>query len=181
MPLLGKRGRFDRKRFMGNEMTYKIKACLVCGSDRLVTEINLGDQPLANNLKTDQFGLDELYPLEVMECLFCSHKQLTVAVDPKILFSNYLYKTGVSKEHNSFFEDFAGSLIVAPNFLDPEWKVLDIGCNDGTLLTYFKNLGWKVQGIEPAINLAKEVAAKGIPVINDFFPPLMEFPFRENG
>ena len=136
----------------------KIDSCLVCGGD-LKVFLDLGEMPLVNNLKSSPEEKDTLYLLKVMECS-CTHKQLSVAVDRELLFKDYLYQTGVSEQHFSFFLDFV--------FEHSHFKnVLDIGCNDGTLLEEFHNLGAKCTGVEPS---KIEVENKDIKVIRDFFP-----------
>jgi len=147
-------------------MFVSLNNCLVCGSNQLIEEYNLGLQPLVNNLK-DTPKQDEIsLPIIVNSCQFCTHKQLSIAVDPKLLFSNYLYQTGISKSHMDFFKDFVLSL-------GTDRKVLDIGCNDGVLLSYFQDNDWSCTGIDPAENLVGKAYAllgKNAHIINDFFP-----------
>lgn len=149
-------------------MHYKeIKECLACGGKHLRLSFSMGFQPLVNNLKSDQFEEDVRYPLEINKCRDCTHEQLTIAVDPKILFENYLYQTGTSDSHKVFLEDFVSSLTVGYIQLN---NVLDIGCNDGTLLSIFKHKGWVVRGIDPSNNFQRTFTEKKIPLIQDFFP-----------
>lgn len=144
----------------------EIENCLVCGYADLIDICNLGLQPLANNLKKNRDDADLKFPIVLNVCPMCTHKQLSVAVDHNILFSDYLYKTGTSKSHLDFFYSFVSSL---GRWQDGN-RVLDIGCNDGSLLRYFKEKRWQCLGIEPSFNLARETMERGIPVINDFFP-----------
>jgi SAM-dependent methyltransferase len=66
------------------------------------------------------------------------------------MFEDYLYVSGTAKTMHQHFEDFA-SLV---NDRSPKAKnVLDIGCNDGTQLDYFKILGFDTYGVDPAKNL----------------------------
>lgn len=141
--------------------------CLVCGYDDLITHCDLGMQPLVNNLKDTADAPEQQFPILVNVCPRCTHKQLSIAVDPKLMFTNYLYQTGTSESHKKFFWDF--SVLLENQGM--RGKLLDIGCNDGSLLAEFKlTPEWKCTGIEPAKNLANIAAAKGISVINDFFP-----------
>lgn len=146
-------------------MNKELDRCLVCGNDDLRELINLGDMPLANNLKDSAQSEDIKYPLIVNECPICTHKQLSIAVDPKILFSNYLYQTGTSQIHRDFFKQI--TRVISNKGIG---NVLDIGCNDGSLLKEFKNLGWEVLGIEPSYRLADQCDKDGIEVINEYFP-----------
>ena len=131
----------------------ELKECLVCGGV-LYKYMDLGVMPLVNNLKECL-----KYPLLVNECYVCTHKQLSIAVDPNILYSDYLYQTGTSSKHINFFMDFVYDLEI------PKGKALDIGCNDCTLLEELTDVGWKCLGIDPS--------ARGntrIRTIKDFFP-----------
>lgn len=140
-------------------MSFKrLTRCLCCDSDRLRTFFSLGDQPLVNNLSKDNDG--QKYELAVNVCLNCGHNQLTIAVNPEILFSNYLYLSGASQQHRDYFKKFASKCSGK--------SVLDIGCNDGSLLECFEM--WDKFGVEPARNLKEICDGKGIKIYNDFFP-----------
>ena len=71
--------------------------CRSCGNTDLKRVVSLGYQPLANNLLNKQNDKCELYPLEVNYCEKCHNCQLSVSVDPKKMFSNYLYTSSTSK------------------------------------------------------------------------------------
>lgn len=145
----------------------ELKECLVCGNKDLKVFCDMGQMPLVNNLKNSPDEKDILYPLVVMECLLCMHKQLSVSVDKELMFKNYLYQTGASVQHTNFFMDFVWEEI---GFNSPQGRgsVLDIGCNDGSLLDEFLANTWKkAVGIEPS---EIEVLNEEIKVIRDFFP-----------
>ena len=73
--------------------------------------ISLGYQPLANNLLKKKTEQTELYPLEVNYCDNCHEYQLSVAVDPKKMFLNYLYTSSTSKVFREHFEKSAKKYI----------------------------------------------------------------------
>lgn len=139
----------------------RLDICVVCGG-LLKEYLDMGEIPLANNLKENPSEEDVKYPLFVNECIVCTHKQLSVAVEPDILFSNYLYQTGTSQSHLEFFKRITKVIS-----LRGVGSVLDIGCNDGSLLRCFKDLGWEVMGIEPCKNFKYD---EGITVLNGYFP-----------
>jgi SAM-dependent methyltransferase len=124
--------------------------CLACGSNELLPSLDLGMQPLANNLTHIPNDQDR-YPLAVNLCKSCYHLQLTHTVDPKIIYSNYLYVSGTSQTLKDYSEWFAGYVNETCNKVTN--NVLDIGCNDGTQLNYFKKLEYKTFGIDPAQNI----------------------------
>ena len=141
--------------------------CLACGSDHIHTALDLGQQPLANSYR-DQVDLtEERYPLAVRLCHDCFHLQLSHTVDPEIIYKNYLYATGTNqtiKDYSKWFADFCLEACTDVR------TVLDIGCNDGTQLDYFKALGVDTYGIDPAENLHDRSSANHS-VICDFFGP----------
>lgn len=139
--------------------------CLACGHDSC-KDIRRTTLPLVNNLLDKQEDVF-FHSLTIQNCQLCGHSQLKERIDPDKLFKDYLYKTGASKKHQRFFKDFAEALT---RKIPRGSKVLDIGCNDGTLLRELKRQGFDVLGIEPAKILAQELEKSGIRVINDFFP-----------
>ena len=77
--------------------------CRSCGNTNLKRVVSLGYQPLANNLLNKKEEICDLYPLEVNYCNNCHNCQLSVAVDPKKMFSNYLYTSSTSKVFRNHF------------------------------------------------------------------------------
>ncbi len=143
--------------------------CRSCGNNNLKRVVSLGYQPLANNLLKKSQESCELYPLEVNYCDNCHNCQLSVAIDPKKMFSNYLYTSSTSKTfRNHFFEaakKYSKSLKLKKN----KSYIIDIGSNDGIALKPFLDMGFKkILGIEPAKNLAKIANKKKIKTFNGF-------------
>ena len=85
--------------------------CRSCGNTKLQRVISLGYQPLANNLLNKKDEKCELYPLEVNYCDRCHNCQLSVAVNPKKMFSNYLYTSSTSKSFREHFVNAAKKYI----------------------------------------------------------------------
>ena len=77
--------------------------CRCCGNKNLKRVVSLGYQPLANNLLNKKDEKSELYPLELNYCNNCHNCQLSVAIDPKKMFSNYLYTSSTSRIRKHFF------------------------------------------------------------------------------
>jgi 2-polyprenyl-3-methyl-5-hydroxy-6-metoxy-1,4-benzoquinol methylase len=146
-------------------MFKNLDRCLCCDSNDLKEVLNLGDQTLANNYHHKDEQLDR-YPLKLNLCRKCYHLQLTVSVDPDIMFKNYLYVSGTSKTLNEYFERFANKI----QKMHPRAKsILDIACNDGTQLDYFSKLGFDTYGIDPAENLYPISSKKGHVIYCDYF------------
>jgi nucleoside-diphosphate-sugar epimerase len=147
---------------------YKFE-CRSCGNTNLKRVVSLGYQPLANNLLKKKIDQCELHPLEVNYCEKCHNCQLSVAVDPKKMFTNYLYTSSTSK---SFREHFISAAQKYKKDLKLDKKkslIIDIGSNDGVALKPFLEMGFKnLLGIEPAKNLAKIANENKIKTFNGF-------------
>lgn len=135
----------------------ELKKCLCCDGDNLTNVLNLREQPLANSYTKSKLEEEEFFPLGLNYCNDCTHLQLTYAVNPDLLFKNYLYVSGTTKTLKQYFEDFVK--LVAENSVPTSsagaLSVLDIACNDGSQLDAFKRYGYDTYGIDPAQNLFK--------------------------
>lgn len=150
----------------------KLTACIACGDDNLVPVLNLGLQPLANSYKTHPDDLDHTYPLAINRCGKCFHVQLTHSVNPDLLFKHYLYVSGTSETQLRYFEGFAEQAL--KQWMEPDLRVLDVGCNDGSQLDAFKSRGAKTYGVDPAVNLHEKSSAKHNVLCQYFTPGIFE-------
>ncbi len=143
--------------------------CRSCGNINLKRVVSLGYQPLANNLINKKDEKCDLYPLEVNYCNKCHNCQLSVAVDPKKMFSNYLYTSSTSKVFRNHFVEAAKKYIKELKLNRKTSYIIDIGSNDGVALKPFLDSGFKnILGIEPAKNLAKLANKNKIKTFNGF-------------
>jgi len=143
--------------------------CRSCGNKNLKRVVSLGYQPLANNLLKKASEQCELYPLEVNYCDDCYNCQLSVAVDPKKMFSNYLYTSSTSKLFRNHFIDAAKKYVKELKLNKKKSLIIDVGSNDGVALKPFIEMGYKnIQGVEPAKNLAKLANKNKIKTFNGF-------------
>jgi len=147
---------------------YKFE-CRSCGNIKLKRVISLGYQPLANNLLNKKDEKCDLYPLEVNYCNNCHNCQLSVAVNSKKMFTNYLYTSSTSKTFRNHFINSAKKYVKDFKLNKKKSYIIDIGSNDGVALKPFKDLGFKnILGIEPAKNLAKLANKNKIKTFNGF-------------
>ena len=143
--------------------------CRSCGNTNLKRVVSLGYQPLANNLLRKPNEKCELYPLEVNYCDKCHNCQLSVAIDPKKMFSNYLYTSSTSKLFRNHFVNAAKKYAKDLKLNKKKSLIIDIGSNDGVALKPFLEMGYKnILGIEPAKNLAKLANKNKIKTFNGF-------------
>ncbi len=143
--------------------------CRSCGNSNLKRVVSLGYQPLANNLINKKDEKCELYPLEVNYCNKCHNCQLSVSVNPKKMFSNYLYTSSTSKVFRDHFVNAAKKYSKEFKLDKKKSYIIDIGSNDGVALKPFLDLGFKnILGVEPAKNLAKLANKNKIKTFNGF-------------
>lgn len=150
-------------------MSYsKIIKCRTCHSKLLNEILNLGLQPLANNLNhlAHDF-LEPKFPLVLVQCKDCGLVQLNVNIEPELMFSSYNWVTGTSSSSVDHCRKFVKNSIEKAGF-QPE-SVLEIGSNDGTLLSEYAKKGIKnLVGIDPATNVTQNYV-DGITVENLYF------------
>ena len=144
--------------------------CRSCGSNHGELILDLGEQPLANNLLSpDALNQPEpRFPLRLAACTECWLLQITDLVSPEELFSEYVYFSSYSDvwvKHaavcaNRYRDEFA---------LSSESHVVEIASNDGYFLRNFAGAGIPHLGIEPAENIAKVARENGVETLTDFF------------
>ena len=143
--------------------------CRSCGNTKLKRVLSLGYQPLANNLLDKKNQKTELYPLEMNYCEKCHNCQLSVAVNSKKMFSNYLYTSSTSKIFRDHFVHAANKYITEFKLNSKKSYIIDVGSNDGVALKPFLDKKFKkILGIEPAKNLAKLANKNKIKTFNGF-------------
>ena len=149
----------------------EVSRCRICNSDNLLTYLDLGMMPLANNLaiSADEARAMSRYPMRVLYCRDCSLSQLSVVIDPGELFSNYAYRSSINKAYLDHCRRMAASVRDSLALTEGD-LVVDIAGNDGALLSVFKDeLGVRVVNVDPAENLATIAEAAGVPTITDFW------------
>jgi len=145
--------------------------CRSCGGENLDLILSFGETPLADRLVTAaQLDKPEITaPLDLMFCPRCSLVQISVSVDPKILFcENYPYFSSVSRALLDHSRANALELIESRR-LDAKSLVVELASNDGYLLKNFVEKGIGVLGIDPADGPAHAAEKAGVPTMCAFF------------
>src|SRR6516225_11716947 len=110
------------------------------------------------------------FPTNLLYCSHCELVQLGLAVDPVIIFPpEYPYTSGTTRILRENFADLCAESLRILN-LTKDDLVIDIGSNDGTLISNFQKSGHRILGIEPT-DVAKIANARGIPTIQCYFTP----------
>lgn len=140
-----------------------------CGGSKLEVFINLGEQPNGNYFPTyEELDKEPRYPCAMAVCQACWQVQIMESPSAESMFSNHPYITGVNmpvvSHFNKIVEDVLTRYEIPENSL-----VLDIGANDGTLLSIFRSEGMRVLGIDPGIRTGRLAKKNGITICETFW------------
>lgn len=155
----------------GRGVVRPVTKCRVCGSDELVRYLDLGMLPLANNLVTSaqEAIAMERFPMQVLFCQECSLSQLSVVIDPGVLFTHYTYRSSINKSYVRHCREMARS-VKEPLQIGSGDLVIDIAGNDGALLAEFRDeLGVTVVNVDPAENISAIAESSGITTLTKFW------------
>ena len=151
-------------------------SCRICGSKNLTSILNLGDQYFANysSKSSDVVPFKEKIPLELVRCdksldsESCGLVQLRHTTPPNLMYDRYFYRSGINQTMINNLNEIAQQAISKIK-LNPNDIVIDIGCNDGTLLQNYKELPVRSVGFDPAKNMAQFSKQTGATIITEFF------------
>jgi SAM-dependent methyltransferase len=147
----------------------KKKACRLCNGKQLEFLLKLPNIPLVDdycikkNIKKNLIK----FPLELVKCLVCNHVQLSIVVNPNILYKKYIYESSSSTDLKKHFRNYFSSLTKKID-LKKDSLIVDIGSNDGLFLKNFKPRFKNILGIDPS-PIAKIANQNGIKTIQSYF------------
>jgi hypothetical protein len=157
-------------RAAGTGASVPVECCQVCGHEPLNDVLSLGYMPPVNQMvPIGQVPRQQpWFPTNLLHCPNCDLVQLGLAVDPVIIFPpEYPYTSGTTRLLRDNFAELQREA-AAMLGLGADDLVVDIGSNDGTLLSNFQNGGHRVLGIEPT-DVGDIANGKGIPTIKRYF------------
>jgi NDP-4-keto-2,6-dideoxyhexose 3-C-methyltransferase len=147
-----------------------IRACRICSQSELVELMAFGEQFLASTFVESNEGHPMAkirVPLTVVMCSACKTVQLKEDVDRDALFTDYFYRSGTNPMMRAALEDVVQD-VESKISLSPGDVVLDIGCNDATMLLMYPSRLSRM-GMDPASNLDWSQAEGKAVLINDYF------------
>jgi len=145
--------------------------CNFCKTPLSHTFVDLGCGPMVSAYLTEAQlqDMEPFFPLHSYVCSECLLVQLPEAQAPEDIFSDYPYFSSVSKSWLVHIETYVEEMMERLE-LGADSQVVEIASNDGYMLQFFKQRGVKVQGVEPAANVAKvAIEQKDIPTVVRFF------------
>ena len=166
---------------MSESSYYFRDTCRMCDSKLLTKTVSLTPTPPGNDFltKAELGSYEPVYPLDLYFCEDCHHVQLGHVVNPKILYQkNYTYVSATSPQFVNHLKTYALDMIERFK-LKSDDLVADIGSNDGTCLSFFKDEGLKVVGVDPAKEIASKATVAGIETVGDFFSYNLALSLRE--
>lgn len=149
--------------------TYNVRTiCRLCNSNKIKLLLDFGLMPLAGGfIHTEDIPFEKKFPLRLFFCEKCALVQVVDIIPQEILFRDYRYTSSTTKTLSEHFRDYAKD--IQDKFLDKNSFVVEIGSNDGVLLSPLKELNVNALGVEPASNIVSIATSKGLKVLNDFF------------
>ncbi len=143
--------------------------CRFCGG-RLSDFVDLGMSPLCESFLSTQAAnaMEPFFPLHAFVCGECFLAQVPEFVAPDRIFRDYAYFSSYSQawlDHARHYTEMA----VERFQLGRNSQIVELASNDGYLLQFFVEKGYTVLGIDPAENVAKAAAARGVPTLTRFF------------
>jgi SAM-dependent methyltransferase len=153
---------------MTTEMN-QIQKCEVCNNSSLIDVLDLGLHPMCDDLVTiNSDWICNEYPITISFCKICYTAHQKFQIPKADLFpKTYHYRA-------KFTSDVLDGMLLLVNFIKDSFcelkgkNVLDIGCNDGSLLNFFKKEGAVTYGFEPT-NAALDAIENGHQIFNDYF------------
>lgn len=148
---------------------FEITKCEVCGSSDLVPVLDLGKQPLCDDLiPIGNPQRCEVFPIDILYCQRCCTAHQKYQVPKTRLFpQTYHYRSRFTADVLSGMDDLVRSVESRLGSLSGR-TVVDVGCNDGSLLDRFAARGAGTIGIDPT-GAHADALGRGHVVINDFF------------
>ena len=151
---------------------FKIRStCRLCESGDLTSVLDLLPTPIPDKyLPTDRAGESrELIPLDLLLCGVCGNLQTSAVIDPSVIYTHYLSRpAAVNPVLSSGYQGYAEN-VVKRYGVGKDDLVVEMGSNDGAFLSFFKDQGASVLGVDPARNLAEVAARSGIETLSTFF------------
>lgn len=146
------------------------KHCRLCSSSRIATLLHLNDTPLEDQfVSEDKKSIAQpVYPLDLAMCEECGYVFLPYIVNPEASYADYVYVSALTVGLRTHYDQYAKEIVTSHAV--PEGSlVVDLGSNDGSMLSSFKRMGMKVVGVEPAKVIAAQANELGLTTINAFF------------
>lgn len=147
-----------------------IKYCRVCGSMALTEVISIPKQFLSPTFvksnESNELSTIKV-PLTLVLCDECGLLQLKETVHHDLLYQNYFYRSATNITMRNDLKNVVDDVMRRMHLTKDDY-VVDIGSNDGTMLSYFPSFLRRV-GVEPAQNISWDHLDSSMQIVNDYF------------
>jgi NDP-4-keto-2,6-dideoxyhexose 3-C-methyltransferase len=157
-------------------LSTELSTCLICGSNKLIQVVSLGNQPLSGVFPEPNEPDPPSTPLNLMFCnsvinnIPCRNVQLSHVANLESMYgANYGYNSSLSNKMLEHLKLLAESIIEMENINSDDY-ILDIGCNDGSLLNLFSSLSSNLIGVDPSGEKFIHLMNAEITFFPEFFP-----------
>ena len=151
----------------GTGTHYKARNCLLCRSANITMALPLAHSAIGNDYLPSVQPQQE-FAQNLHLCRDCGNVQIEDIVNPDILFRSYTYATTSSLGLVKHFQTYAGE-VAKLSGAEPGSLVIDIGSNDGSLLKAFQEIGYRVLGVDPAVEIARRATSEGVETLPEYF------------
>ena len=142
--------------------------CKICKLDKTIEFLNLGDQPNGNKLLSSPLEYSAPTRLAYKYCSNCLSIQQTSTFSDAEMYEDHPYLTLHNTQYLQDLDYFTKIVIENCELIAGD-LVIDIGCNDGSLLEKFKSCGFSVFGVDPSDTAFRYSKSKNIQVHKDFW------------
>lgn len=147
----------------------RTQGCKSCGAPGVKLLFSLGAMPPVNAfLEASVLSREKAYPLDLFYCQSCTLVQLGTTVPPDELFANYLHLSSASWSNIQHLNDVA-HMIKERFHVNKNTRILEVGSNDGTLLSRFRGTAGAILGVDPAENLVQLSQKLCVETVATFF------------
>jgi hypothetical protein len=144
-----------------------VKKCRICYSSELTPIFSLGVQVLTGVFPKPNQPDPVAVPLDLLLCEQCKFLQLKYTVDPGLMYEEYWYRSGINQTMRDHLAGITTDL-KQRMALKADDIIIDIGCNDGTLLDSYQIKGLKRIGVDPS-DAILAIKDKEVAKVNDYF------------
>lgn len=144
-----------------------ISKCRLCGSSALHQVFTLGEQPLTGVFRKPEEPDPIKAPLELVACDDCKFLQLKHTVDPSLMYSEYWYRSGINQTMRDHLAGIVADIRNVVQISAGDY-VVDIGCNDGTLLSNYNQMDVVKIGVDPS-DAIHSITDDSVIKVNNFF------------
>jgi cyclopropane fatty-acyl-phospholipid synthase-like methyltransferase len=148
-------------------MNAKKYTCRICENNDCKVALKLVDTPFEDQFLQKKMP-QSVFPLEILLCEPCGYLYLSHLVSPEESYTEYMYNSSITVGLSAHYDEYAKEL-VSRFGIEKDSLIVDLGSNDGSMLSSLQKCGMRAVGVEPAALIALNANNKGLNTICGFF------------